>query len=193
MCGRFAAHYRWSEVNAFSRPLTVTTPEPDPSPSYNIAPTQAAWVVIPDGNKLVASTMRWGLIPRWSQDGKPSFSSINARIETVSEKPAFREPWQRNRCLIPVSGYYEWSGIKQPYYIRGEGPILMLGGIFETWRSSGGAFIESFSILTQPRAVRSPSYTIGGLSFCPLRCCLSGYGAMRNRRCLWLLHFPIRT
>ena len=151
MCGRYASHYTWKQVHAFSRPIGITTPEADPEPSYNVAPTQSAWVLLPDGSSaLRASPLRWGLIPRWAKDTKLAFSSINARLETVDSKPTFKAAWQRHRCLVPVSGYFEWKeefGRKQPYYVQDETNVMLLGGIYERWGKPDG-FIDSFSIVT---------------------------------------------
>lgn len=152
MCGRYTSHYTWKEIHAFSQPIRVITPASEPEPSYNVAPTQSAWVLLPDASSnLRAAMLRWGLIPRWAKDAKLGFSSINARLETVDTKPTFRAAWQRHRCLVPVSGYFEWtekSGRKQPYYVQSIGAgVLMLGGIYERWGNSEG-FIDSFSIVT---------------------------------------------
>ena len=151
MCGRFAANYTWKEIHAFTHTIGVTTPAADPTPSYNVAPTQLAWVLVPDKEqKLIASQFRWGLIPPWAKDTKMAFNSINARLETVATKPTFKTAWQRHRCLVPVSGYFEWveaSGRKQPYYIKSATGLMMLGGIFERWGTADN-FIDSFSIVT---------------------------------------------
>jgi putative SOS response-associated peptidase YedK len=153
MCGRFANQYTWREVHAFSQPMNLVAPDGDPVPAYNIAPTHTVWVLIPqtDG-ALKAMPYRWGLIPSWAEDARLAFNSINARIETVASKPTFRLAWQRRRCVVPVSGYFEWVGAgvaKTPFFVyASSSPILMLGGIYERWESPGAAAIDSFSIVT---------------------------------------------
>src|SRR6476620_9684541 len=116
-------------------------------PRYNIAPTQEILVVRndpPDGRRR-ADTMRWGLIPSWSTDPKPGSGPpmINARSETLAEKPMFRSAVRRRRCLIPADGFYEWQesprgakGKKQPYFIhRPDGGPFAFAGLWESWQS----------------------------------------------------------
>jgi putative SOS response-associated peptidase YedK len=154
MCGRYSIFYTWAEVWAFSQPLTIQTPAADPEPRYNLAPTQQGWVIAQDDdNALSARSMRWGLIPFWAKDAKAGFSTFNARVETASNKPMFREAWKRRRCLVPASGYYEWQKIdaktKQPYLIRDSAsPILMFAGLWEHWNSPEGP-VESYTIVTR--------------------------------------------
>jgi putative SOS response-associated peptidase YedK len=101
--------------------------------------------------------MRWGLIPFWAKDAKVGYTTINARVETVSTKPAFREAWKRRRCLVPSSGYFEWQVLadgktKQPYFIRNvQAPILMFAGLWERWNGPDGG-VESYSIVTRDAA-----------------------------------------
>jgi putative SOS response-associated peptidase YedK len=136
MCGRFTYRYTWSEIHALYR---LTTPPANLQPRYNICPTTPInTVVARDGqNELVP--MRWGLIPSWwKKKAKETPATFNARAETVAEKPMFRSAFQRTRCLIPASGYYEWQdtpGGKQPYYFtrRDEQPIT-IAGLWDEWR-----------------------------------------------------------
>jgi len=133
MCGRFAQlplqfpdQVPWPELVNDLAQITAR---------YNLAPTQRAAVVLDEtGNKQVRR-LRWGLIPSWSKDLKASYSTINARIETVATKPAFRAAFKARRCVIPMGGYFEWketpSG-KQPYYItRRDGADLWAAGLWE--------------------------------------------------------------
>jgi putative SOS response-associated peptidase YedK len=98
--------------------------------------------------------MRWGLIPYWAKDIKISFSTINASAEEVDTKPAFREAFQRRRCLVPLDSFYEWKKTgtgKQPYAIALKDRTLMgMAGLWEIWRSPAGECIRSFSIITTP-------------------------------------------
>jgi len=124
---------------------------PDPEPSYNVAPTQLGWVIAPDGAGLLQpAEMRWGIVPLWAKDAKIAYSTINARVETASTKPAFRGAWKSRRCLVPASGYYEWPGegkAKQPYFIHAaEAPVLLFAGLWEPGR---GDAAPTYSIVTR--------------------------------------------
>ena len=142
----------WAQVHAFSRGLDLVLPASDPAPSFNVAPTQPAWTLVADAAGARAEAMRWGLVPGWAPDLKLGASMINARLETVAVKPAFRNAWKARRCLVPASGYYEWreeAGVKQPYYIHdGDAPVLMFAGLWERWKSQAGEWIHSFAIVT---------------------------------------------
>lgn len=149
MCGRFTSLLTpelLKVIYEISVPVTC-------EPSYNIAPTQQVLVVRDDfsGNRQ-ATAMRWGLIPSWSKDSSSSARMINARSETVHEKPAFRHAIRARRCLIPAHGFYEWSktgSTKTPHYITlKDGSPLSFAGIWEAWNSPAGEIVESFSILT---------------------------------------------
>ncbi|MBM4390571.1 MAG: SOS response-associated peptidase [Deltaproteobacteria bacterium] len=112
MCGRFALHHPNDEIH---EQFQVEHPEFMFEPRYNIAPTQAIAVVTAD-RSLVG--MKWGLVPRWSKDGKPL---INARGETIAEKPSFRSNFKSRRIIVPCSGFYEWKAegkLRLPFYIR---------------------------------------------------------------------------
>ena len=104
-----------------------------------------------DGQRAL-DVMRWGLIPYWAKDIKIGFSTINARAEEVDSKPAFREAFQRRRCLVPVDNFYEWAKTaagKQPYAIAlADRRLMALAGLWETWRSPAGERIRSFTIVT---------------------------------------------
>lgn len=153
MCGRFTKEYTWSEVHAFLSMFTVDTPANDPEPAYNVAPTQSAWVITPEGDHGLAEQMVWGLIPIWAKEPRIAYSTINARLETIAEKPAFRGAWKAGRrCLVLASGYYEWpeaeqtKARKQPYYIhQPESKVMVFGGIWEQRRGDE----PTFSIVTK--------------------------------------------
>lgn len=129
-------------------------------PRYNIAPTQDAPVVrlSADGERELAM-LRWGLVPSWSQDPKSGYSTINARAETVAEKPAFRSAFKSRRCLVPADGFYEWQKVdtrKQPYRIamKDDG-LFAFAGLWERWEK--GETIESFTIIvTQANDLLKP-------------------------------------
>lgn len=155
MCGRFTQTANWAEVWTFSQPLRLTLPEAAPEPRWNIAPSTEAWVLGADSRGgAKAGRMRWGLVPHWADDPKGGFHTINARIETAAEKPAFRDAWRRRRCLVPANGYYEWvtdaQGGKQPFHLApAEAPLLMFAGLWDRWIAPDGAPLLSFSIVTE--------------------------------------------
>ena len=154
MCGRFSRDMTWQQVHAFSQGLDLIVPPEDPVPSYNVAPTQHSPVLVADLAGARAMSMRWGLVPPWCKDLRMGASMINARLETVAVKPAFRSAWKARRCLVPASGYYEWrleEGVKQPYWIHDrDSPILMFAGLWENWQTSEGDGLQSFAIITCP-------------------------------------------
>jgi putative SOS response-associated peptidase YedK len=123
-------------------------------PRYNIAPTHQVVTVRKEEGKKTRkfTTMRWGLIPSWAKDMSIGTRTLNARPETVTTKPAFREPILTKRCLIPSDGFYEWrkmGSVKQPYCFEvGEGELFALAGLWDQWESPDGQIIESCSILT---------------------------------------------
>ncbi len=147
MCGRFAQEFA---SPLLEKHFSLNAPV-DFKPRYNIAPTQSILTLINTDEGLLPCPMRWGLVPRWAKDMKLSAKMINARAETVHEKPAFRAAFKKRRCLIPASGFYEWKqerGIKQPYYITNKEELLAFAGIWETWVGSNDEIIESCAILT---------------------------------------------
>ncbi|MDE2272238.1 MAG: SOS response-associated peptidase, partial [Xanthomonadaceae bacterium] len=102
---------------------------------YNLAPTQRAAVILDDSGNPTVRRLRWGLLPVWIKDLKQSYSMINARLETVAEKPAYRAAFKSRRCVIPMRGYYEWQATKtgkQPYFLsREDGEDLFAAAIWE--------------------------------------------------------------
>jgi putative SOS response-associated peptidase YedK len=148
MCGRFALVSSTEElVDELKLDHTI-----DLAPRYNIAPSQQVAVVVsPDGQSREMRWMGWGLIPSWAKDPKIGYKLINARGETVAEKPSFRAAFKRRRCLIPASGFYEWqpteSKRKQPYYIHGDCP-LAFAGLWEEWQAADGEPIQTCTIIT---------------------------------------------
>jgi putative SOS response-associated peptidase YedK len=152
MCGRFTLR---------SEPRTVAglfdLPDvPDLAPRYNVAPTQQVPTVRASldrpGREL--SMMRWGLVPSWAADVSIGNRLINARGETVAEKPTFRSAFKRRRCLVPADGFYEWKATigkktKQPYHFTmKDGRPFAFAGLWESWQRDGEDEIESFTIVT---------------------------------------------
>ncbi len=150
MCGRFTREFTWQQVHDF---LDLRFPsELEVLASYNVAPTQFSPVARQREGGLELIEAKWGLIPSWAKDASIGARMLNARSETAADKPSFRAAMARRRCVVPVSGFYEWQkrdeGAKQPYYIyRADGEILLFAGLWERW-SKAGEPVESFTILT---------------------------------------------
>jgi putative SOS response-associated peptidase YedK len=121
---------------------------------YNVAPTQVVPVVANDSQQI--QLFQWGLIPSWAKDAKIGNKLINARCETLAEKPAFRKALARRRCLIPADGFYEWQKRpggkdKIPMYIRMRGgDLFAFAGLWESWKSPEGQEVKTFTIITTP-------------------------------------------
>lgn len=149
MCGRFVTVIPADELKA----IFDLIERPQLEPRYNIAPTQNVGVIRNLGDHNQLDHLKWGLVPSWSKDPSKGASLINARSETVADKPSFRHAIKKNRCIIPVSGFYEWSHAgteKHPHFIHmvDKAPMC-LAGIWEHWKSPDGTdVIETFSILT---------------------------------------------
>jgi putative SOS response-associated peptidase YedK len=149
MCGRFTQHLSWAEI----RRLADLVGQPrNLAPRYNIAPTSAIEVLRAGPAGLELTPMRWGLVPSWwkkSLDELPS--AFNARAETLSEKPMFRAAFKSRRCIVPASGFYEWTGEKGrkiPHYFTSEdGLPLALAGLWEHWRDPNGQALLSATIV----------------------------------------------
>lgn len=158
MCGRYALS-QGAEDLALEFQASEITPTFLPA-DWNIAPTKQIYFIAGDdgsGTKRKVDTALWGLIPSWSKDASGASNLINARVETVSEKPSFRSAFRSRRCLIPADGYYEWATAigpyspKQPFYISNmDKSLLSMAGIFEEWvNPRDGKRILSASILTR--------------------------------------------
>lgn len=153
MCGRFLLFTPSAEI---CRIAGVGTPL-NLQPRFNIAPTQDAPVVrlAEDGDSRVMAMLRWGLVPGWAKDLSIGAKMINARAETVAEKPSFRGAFAKRRCLVPADGFYEWQATakakgqpKQPFLIvRADRKPFFMAGLWELWKGPDGP-VESFTILT---------------------------------------------
>jgi putative SOS response-associated peptidase YedK len=148
MCGRFVI----TSPPAAVRLAFGYSDQPNFPPRHNIAPTQPIPVVIVENGTRRFRLMRWGLLPSWVRDPRKFTLLINARAETVLEKPAFRAAIKRRRCLVPADGYYEWQAVdqrKQPYFIhpRGGGPIGF-AALAETWVGPNGEELDTVAIVT---------------------------------------------
>lgn len=130
------------------------------SSTYNARPTQALPVITNREDKKQVEPMIWGYIPSWAKDANRPV--INARVESILEKPYFKGPIKRNRCLVPASGFYEWqatsTGKKQPFFFKPKGDeYLAMAGIYSIWESPDGSVIPTFAIITgKPNKVVKP-------------------------------------
>jgi putative SOS response-associated peptidase YedK len=148
MCGRFVI----TSPPEAMRQVFAYTEQPNFPARYNVAPTQPVPVVIVENGARHFRLMRWGLLPSWVKDPRKFTLLINARSETITEKPAFKNAIRRRRCLIPADGYYEWQTIaqrKQPYFIhqRDNGPFGF-AALAETWMGPNGEELDTVAIVT---------------------------------------------
>ncbi len=151
MCGRLSQNLTWQQIYTLYT-LPVSTPRLDSQPRYNGAPTQDfALCRLGENGIRTMAVLRWGLVPFWAKDVKIGARLINARAETVHEKPAFRSALRTRRCLIPSNGWFEWKrtgGGKQPYFLALEsGAPVSFAALWEQW-GRDGQHIESFTIIT---------------------------------------------
>jgi putative SOS response-associated peptidase YedK len=178
MCGRYASARKRIELLEEFSVQRDKVPEPL-APDYNVAPTKSVYAVLtrpvraeegePEAREGAGGrdaraerqlrVVRWGLVPFWAKDPKIGSRMINARVETVADKPAFRRAFAQRRCLLPADGYYEWqsapSRAKQPYFItRADGGPLAFAGLYELWRDpavpedDADAFLWTATIMT---------------------------------------------
>ncbi|MBK8025597.1 MAG: SOS response-associated peptidase [Chloroflexi bacterium] len=148
MCGRYVLAV---DPEALQTAFNLTS-VPDFPPRFNIAPTQFN-PVITNEHPSSAELLRWGLIPSWSKDAKIASSLINARADSVAEKPSFRTAFKRRRCLIPATGFYEWTQRddgKAPMYIRvADTPVFAFAGLWEVWKDPAtGELVKTYAIIT---------------------------------------------
>jgi len=159
MCGRYRLSRRKQLVEEY---FDSISDESDWSPRFNVAPTQPVPVIRQNPKEPIRelSLMKWGLIPAWAKDASGAARMINARSETASSKPAFRDSLKSRRCLIPADGFYEWvrtGKSKQPYCFEvNDGDLFAFAGLWDRWKDPSGNWIKTCSILTTtPNAVTS--------------------------------------
>ncbi len=157
MCGRYVIA---SSPEALRR-LFGYGEQPNFPPRYNVAPTQPVPVVILENGVRQFQLMRWGFLPSWVKDPRTFALVINARAETVLEKPSFRNAIKRRRCLLPADGYYEWQASparKRPFFIRRrDGEPIAFAGVAETWTGPNGEEVDTVAIVT---AAASPEMAL---------------------------------
>ena len=167
MCGRFSVDDQDQGLDDAYQAL-VGHPFPG-EPNLNTAPTETAWIVRVDpsgGGSFTALAAKWSLTPYWSQTATPRYATFNARAETLATSRTFGEPFRRRRCVVPVSGFYEWRkhtqpglfdddrrgasswrGGPQPYFVRPCQGAMLLAGVWDRWRR-GEAAVDSFAVVT---------------------------------------------
>ena len=162
MCGRYATT-RTPDALADEFGARIADSFVELEPDYNVAPTKPAPIVIerpaaedrPGGREVLAA--QWGLVPSWAKDPKIGSRMINARSETVAEKPSFAKAFAKRRAIVPAEGFYEWypGEKKQPFYITPkDGSVLAMAGLYEFWKSGpdAGEWLITFTILTTSAA-----------------------------------------
>ncbi len=152
MCGRFTNRAKPEQIK---KRFKVGVKNPNLfQPRFNIAPSQMIGVVYTPETERILSQLKWGLVPSWSKDAPTSKGLINARAETITEKPSFREAFKSRRCIIPASGFYEWqkkgTGAKQPFYFYlKEKDVFGFAGLWEEWLDKQtGELLETCTIIT---------------------------------------------
>jgi putative SOS response-associated peptidase YedK len=149
MCGRFALYRSLEEIQ---QAFNIQQVRWEPTPSYNIAPTQDVAVVVQREAGNTLERMRWGLTPSWAKDPKIGSKMINARSETLGEKPSFKRPFKSQRCLVIADGFFEWAKTdhgKVPMFIRPKSQRLLgLAGLYDVWAPPQGEAITSCTIVT---------------------------------------------
>lgn len=150
MCGRITQDLNLKTLFEAYR-LSSSSPALNLAPRYNGCPTQDFVVCRKAGAEPALAKLRWGLVPSWAKDLRIGARMINARSETVHEKPAFRAALRHRRCVVPINGWFEWrreNGEKQPYFIRlAGGALISLAGLWERWEK-GDDPVETFTVLT---------------------------------------------
>ena len=161
MCGRFTLSY--AEHERLSEELGVPTEQipAEYQTRYNIAPTDLHYIVRLRNEERQLLPAKWGLVNTWAKDAKRAAAQINARDVTVARLPAFREAFERRRCVIPADGFFEWTGTKETrlphWYHRSDGRLLLFAGLHESWQPSPDKWERTFTIITTAaNAVGSP-------------------------------------
>ena len=159
MCGRYTLHHSSDQI---AMRFGVQQVHAEPAERYNIAPTQSVAVVLETPDSRVMDAFQWGLIPAWAKEPGISNKLINARAETLAEKPSFKQALVKRRCIIPGDGFYEWKKLdeknKQPMHIRrADGDVFAFAGLWEEWKQADGTPLRTCTIITTgPNEVMEP-------------------------------------
>jgi len=155
MCGRFTS--REVTKDDFQEVLEEDS-EFDIPERFNVAPGQEHPVILEENEKIALKNLYWGILPNWAKDPKKQTRPINSRLETIEEKPTFRESFQRRRCLVPADGYFEWlvdGRRKIPYFLHlQDDAAFAFAGIWDHWEGLEGDVLDSYSIMTTAADVR---------------------------------------
>lgn len=158
MCGRYILQRDPAGLTTYFD--TTDAPTPNFAASWNVAPTQEGLVVRrnPQTGARHLDNLRWGLVPHWSKDAARAAQLINARSETILDKPSFREAFAKRRCLVPMDGFYEWYSegkAKQPFAVAlRDGAPMAVAGLWENWKRPDGTWMRTYSIITTASAGR---------------------------------------
>ncbi len=148
MCGRYSITVPTSQL---AERFDAAPPSETPGPHYNAAPTQELPVLLNEGERQI-QLLRWGLIPHWSKDTSTAYKMINARSETLDEKPAYRDTFKKRRCLVLADGFYEWQKTgkgKTPIrFTLKSGEPFAFAGLWENWKDPEGNWLRTFTIIT---------------------------------------------
>ena len=151
MCGRFTLHTpesRIREIFHLEQSALLGL-----HPRYNITPSQDIPIIRESVHDHEMVMARWGLVPHWSKESKTKYATFNARIEGIADKPAYRTPFKRSRCLIPADGFYEWTmidNVKVPHLIHmRKGEVFAFAGLWDRWQGEG-ITLDSCSIIVMP-------------------------------------------
>ncbi|HWE64186.1 MAG TPA: SOS response-associated peptidase [Chloroflexota bacterium] len=147
MCGRYTV----TNPEQIALRFDVEQP-PHVEATYNAAPSEQLPVIVEHDGQRAMHLFRWGLVPHWAKDPQAGFNMMNARAETVAEKPAYRMPLRRQRCLVPASGFFEWKTTvegKRPYYIHlKDDDLFAFAGLYDTWHDAQGRSLETYTVIT---------------------------------------------
>lgn len=153
MCGRYTLHKKADDI---AKRYNLAMAPKDVQENFNVAPGQIMPVVTDSGDGPSLQMMKWGLVPFWAKDPKIGYRLINARDDTIFDKPMWRKVILKKRCLIPADGFYEWKKLsegskerKQPFYIRPkQTDVFSFAGVWETWKDSNDQKLFTYSIIT---------------------------------------------
>lgn len=160
MCGRYTRFYTWEQVHAFLSAFTLHPSNMEPR--YNICPTTMVDVIVQTERGRELKQMRWALVPKWWKrplKDLSKYATFNVRAETIDTKPVFKDAWKQNkRCIIPVSGYYEWQhipGEKKPqpwFFTSSYGPVMGIAGLWDEWTDTetGRTILSCTMVITEP-------------------------------------------
>jgi putative SOS response-associated peptidase YedK len=153
MCGRYASARSVDDITGAFGIAAGDIDDGLPAADWNVAPTKTVPAVVSRDGRPALTPLRWGLVPAWSAAPSTGATLFNARIETVTEKPSFRDAVRRRRCLLPADGWYEWArrpdGRGIPHFLSaGNGSLIALAGVWESWVDTEGRELRSAAILT---------------------------------------------